>query len=269
MGNFSGDFRLAIRRLKRSPGFSFAALLILVLSIGANSTIFTVVNRFLLEPLPVDRPGELVSLNYRTPTSEARTFSHPEYRDIRDRNSVLSGLVEFGITPVGLSHAGVNGRSWAYLVSGNYFEMLGVRAAFGRVLTPADDDSGSPQPMAVLSYGFWQRRFGGNADAVGSTLKLNGRDFTIVGVTPRSFYGTERILTPDIFAPIAMQPALAPNANWLEGRTQRYSYLVGRLKPGIARSGAAAGLNGIAAQLLREHPVENEGLQITLADVGL
>ncbi|MEO8096188.1 MAG: ABC transporter permease [Acidobacteriota bacterium] len=269
MGSILGDIRLAVRRLKRSPGFAAAALLILILSIGANSTIFTVVNRFLLEPLPVERPSELVSLNYRNGSGEGPTYSYPDYRDLRDRNDVLAGLIVFNLAPVGLSHQGNNGRSWAYLVSGNYFDVLGVKAVIGRTLTPADDDLPGAHPLVVLSYGFWQRRFGGENSAIGSTLKLNGRDFTIVGVTPKGFYGTERIFTPDIFAPLSMQTAIIPNSNWLETRDARNLFTVGRLKPGVASAGAAAALNTIAAQLTRDHPDDNRDMQVTLSEVGL
>jgi predicted permease len=268
MGSLFGDIRLAIRRLRRSPGFTISALLILILSIGANSTIFTVVNRYLLQPLPVERPNDLVTLNYRSGPVESPSLSYPDYRDIRDRNQTLEGLATFLLTPVSTSYSGNNRRSWAYLVSGNYFELLGVQAFKGRALTSADDERPGANPVVMLSYGFWQGHFGGDPAVVGATMKLNGGDYTVIGVMPQGFYGTERIFTPDVFAPISMLPSLAQGPSFLEIRRVRNLFVFGRLKPGVTSAGAQAELAGIAAQLGREYP-EDQGMEVLLSPVGL
>ena len=274
MGNLVGDIRLAIRRLRRSPGFTLSALLILILSIGANSTIFTVVNRYLLQPLPVERPSTLVSLNYRSPASEAPTFSYLDYLDLRDRNDVLEGLSAFYLTPVSTSYAGNNRRSWGYLVSGNYFDLLAVKAMLGRTITSTDDETRGANPVVMLSYGFWQRRFAGDPAAVGAKMKLNGQDYTVIGVMPEGFYGTERIFTPDVFAPLSMLPSLLPNASsngksFMDFRRARNIFVFGRLKAGVTSAGAQAALGGVASQIARQYPSDDDGMQVTLTPVGL
>jgi predicted permease len=263
------DLRTAIRRLRRSPAFTLSALVILILCIGANSTIFTVVNRFILQPLPVHRPGELVSLNYSQGAEETPTFSYPDYLDLRDSGNVLSNLAAFRLTPVAVSSTGSHGRAFAYLVSGNYFGTLGVGAHRGRILGANDDVQRGAHPVAVLQYGFWQRRFGGDPGIVGSAIKLNGLDYTVVGVAPEGFFGTERILTPDLFVPMLMQEQLEPTLRYLDSRRSQNIFLIGRLAPGVSRPRAQAALNAIATRLAGEYPEANRGMQITLSDAGL
>lgn len=209
MDRLKQDFIVAFRRLRATPGFALAAILTLALGIGANTAIFTAVNAVVLRALPVNRPEELFALNTKLFKNDFPVVSYPNYLDIRDRSTnVASGLAAYRIDPINFSRGGDNSRAWGYLVTGNYFDMLGVNAARGRVFHREDDISRGGHPIAVITYAFWQRRFGGDPAAVGARVKLNGLDYTIVGVTPPGFIGTELIYTPDIFVPMAMEPQI-------------------------------------------------------------
>jgi len=270
MGALMGDLRFALRHLRHSPGFTAAAVITLALSIGANTTIFTAVNAIVIRTLPVERPNELFAINTRTTKAEYPVQSLPNYRDFRDRNDVFSGLVTYGPARVSFSRGGGNNALvWGYVVSGNYFDVLGVGASRGRVLHPEDDRNRLGHPVAVISYGCWQRRFGGDADVAGKTVKLNGLDYRIVGVAPAGFFGTEFVYTPEFWVPMAMQPQIQPGNDSLDDRRNESFLVVGRMKPGLTQPHAEAVLNSIAAQLGREYPKENEGMKIVLSQPGL
>ena len=186
------NLTFAFRRLRSSPGFTAAAIVTLALGIGANTTIFSLVNAVVFRPFGVERQNELVSFNMRTSKAQFPTLSYPDYKDYRDRNTVLSGLAMYRFVAVNLSRGGAkNLRLWGYEVSGNYFDMLGVQAIRGRVLHPDDDVKRGGHPLAVISYSCWQSRFGGDPDIAGKKVKIGGLDYTIVGVTPPAFIGTE------------------------------------------------------------------------------
>lgn len=258
------DSRLALRRLRQSPGFTAAAIVTLALGIGANTTTFSALNKLLVRPLPVERPGELVYLN----TNHGNNLSYPTYKDFRDRTRTLSGLIAYRPAPVSLSLTGANAHLFGYEVSGNYFEVLGVKALLGRALTPADDQKRLGHPVVVLSYANWKSRFGGDPAVVGTAVKLNGLAYTILGVMPREFFGTERVLAPEFWVPMAMEPQIEPGNDWLENRNTWNCWVVGRLKPGITTAQAEADLDTIAAQLVRDFRYL-EGMRITLSPPGL
>ena len=270
MGRLRQDLIVTLRRLRSSPGFTLAAIITLALGIGANAAIFTAVNALVFRPLPVERPSELVSINTRSAKTEFPVQSYPNYLDLRDRNNVLSGLAAYRPTPINFSRGESNGsRMWAYEITGNYFDMLGVKALAGRVLHREDDVTRGGHPVTVITYACWQRQFGGDRSIVGQRIKLNGLDYTVVGVTPRGFSGTEVVFTPDLFVPMAMVPQIEPGANWLDRRGSLNLFVVGRLKQGVTMPQADAGMNAIAAELGREYPKENAGVQITLSEAGL
>jgi predicted permease len=270
MDRLRHDLIVSLRRLRRSPGFTIAAIVTLALGIGANTTIFTAVNGILFRSLPVERPSELVALNTRLAKAEFPVLSLPNYRDFRDRNNVFSGLITYGIAQISLSRgSGNNALIWGYTVSGNYFDVLGIRALRGRVLHREDDLNRNGHPVAVISYGCWQRRFGSDPDVTGKNIKLNGRDYTIVGVAPAGFSGTEVIYTPDIWVPMAMLPQIEPGNDSLDNRRNFSYFVIGRLKPGVTQSRAEAALSSIAKQLGREYPEANEGFQVVLSQPGL
>jgi predicted permease len=266
------DLRYAFRRLRSSRGFTAAAILTLALGIGANVTIFSLVNTIVFRPFGVKNQDELVFLNYHTSKMELPGISYPDYKDYRDRNTVLSGLAAFGYEAINISHSGTqNRRLWGYSVSGNYFDMLGVQPARGRVLHPADDVKRGGHPVAVLAYGCWQAYFGGDPNVVGSRVKIDGLDYTIVGVAPQAFIGTEIMFTPQIFIPLAMAEQIEQK-KWMDDRTNispSGAWAIGRLKPGVSAKTAEAAINNIAADLAREYPKIDAGASIVISPPGM
>jgi predicted permease len=262
------DVRYSARFLRRSPGFALMALLTLAIGIGATTAVFSLVNRALLQPLPVDRPDEIVSLNNGGSRGMLNLFSYPNYADLRDRADVAR-LIAYRITPIAASSNGVNERLWAYLVSGNYFDVLRVRPAIGRAISQADDAQRGASPVTVISFRFWQQRFGGDAGAIGRTVVVNGRQYTIIGVAPRGFFGTEVAAAPDFWFPLAMQPDVENGAPRIEDRRADTVFVIGRLAPGVGRPQATTALNGVAAGLAREFPDVNEAMRVVLSPPGL
>jgi len=265
------DARQGLRRLAANRVFTAIALLSLALGIGANTAIFSLVNSLFFRPLPVERPHELVSLQNtaRAGSWGFLAFSYPNYRDLRDRNDVLAGLIGYRFAPLAVSHDGVSAKAWGYVVSGNYFDVLGVKASAGRTLSPDDDRLPGAHPVAVISHRYWQKSYGADPGVVGRTLLVNGRRFTIVGVAPLGFSGTQLGIAPDFWFPIAMQAEIEMGTPWLEARDIEIVMLQGRLKPGVSIAAAEAALNAIALQLEREYPDVNEGKRIALSPPGL
>ena len=262
------DLRFASRRLAKSPGFTLVAVVSLALGVGANAAIFSLVNAVLLRPLPVSDPGRLVSVSLLGKDDSMQAFSYPTYKDFRDRNQVLDGLFVQRLAPLSLSRGAGNERVWGYMVSGNYFEVLGVSAARGRTFTSAEDGAPLSAPLAVLSHDCWRRRFGGDPELVGRDVQLNGRPFRVVGVMPEGFAGTEIIYTPEVWVPTSMQEWIEPGNPWLERRGTQNLFAVGRLRDGVTREQAEASLNLLAEQLGREHPDTDEGRKVVLVPPG-
>jgi len=256
--------------LVKRPGLTAIAVVTLALGIGANTAIFSLVNTALLRPLPVDKPEQLVSLNTASVTGEAfPTLSYPNYRDFRDRNDVLEGLLCYRFSPVSLSNNGVNERLWTYLASGNYFDLLGVKPAAGRFFTQEDDKAPGAHPVTVITYSCWQKRFGGSPDAVGKTVIINGRSFSVIGVAQPGFNGSEISYVPEMWFPMMMLSQIEPGDDYLESRDSANFFVQGRLKPGVTYSQAEGALKSIAAQLASEYPNENENKTIELSPPGL
>jgi predicted permease len=262
------DLRYGIRMLLRYPGFTLVAVLTLALGIGANTAIFSLINTAMLRPLPVAEPERLVKIDNTAAQQMFSTFSYPNYLDFRDRNNVLSGLIAYRYAPLSVSAGGVNERLWSYLVTGNYFEVLGVSPAAGRLISTGDDINPGGHPVAVVSHKYWQERFGGEPGVAGRKIILNGGGYTIIGVAPQGFSGTEIITAPDIWVPMAMQKEIEVGYGWLDKRETENLLLLGRLKPGIAAAEAQASLNEVALQLEREFPDVNEGKRIALSPAG-
>jgi predicted permease len=260
------DVRYAVRALWRAPVFTTVAIASLAFGIGANAAIFSVVNALFFKPLPGERPDRLVSIA-RGPGFPGN--SYPDYRDVRDRNTVLSSVSALRFSPMNLEVDNHPRRTWGLLVSGNYFEMLGVRAALGRTLAPADDRSPGKEPVVVLSDGYWRAAFGADAGVVGRIVRVNGLPFTVLGVMPATFRGTERLFVPDVWVPISMVGHIESGNDWLERRHTHNVFLVGRLRDGVSSAAAEASLNTIAEQLGREHPQINEGMRFVLIPPGL
>ncbi len=218
MGNFLQDIRYASRVLRRSPGFAAAAMLSLALGVGANTAIFSLIDAVLLRMLPVKHPEQLVLL--RNPGSEG--FSYAEFQQLRDRNTVFSGM--FAFRPVDKLRANLNGQTeiaTGQLVSGNYYSVLGVNAVLGRTSNTQDESAPGGNPVAVITHGFWERRFARDPSVVGRTIRLNGNPFTIIGVTPADFFGVTPDSPADISVPLTMQAQVLPGRSWLQGHGPR------------------------------------------------
>jgi predicted permease len=263
---FWKDLVYATRRLLSKPGFLVIALLTLALGVGFNAAIFTFVNAFLIKPLPIADPSRVMTLNFGRNQS-GPAASYPDYRDIRDRNQVFTSVAAMRTAPMALSQTGKSLRIWGFLVSGNYFETLGIAPSIGRFLTTEDDGS-SPSPVAVLGYGLWQRQFAGDPAIVGKSVKINGEKFTIVGVAPQGFIGTERFFGAEIWVPFSVIRIIEAR-DWRTFRNTRNAWLIGRLKAGLSQKQAEASLAVLAAALERENPNVNEGFTIRLSPPGL
>jgi len=268
IGTLRQDLRYALRVLVRNPGFALVAVLSLALGIGANAFVFSVVNALLLRPLPVEHPDQLVFLETK---DSGISHSFPNYQDLRDRNRTLAGLAGYRIAPMELESSRGATRIWGLLATGNYFDLLGIRPALGRFFHPPDDLSPGASPYVVLSYSAWRSRFGSDSAIVGKTIRINRLPYTVLGVAPASFRGTELWYWPDVWVPMMMEPQIEnySGTGWLENRNDWNTWVIGRLKPGVSSGQALANLNAIAAELAREHPDTNEGLEFKLARPGL
>src|SRR5215217_2453001 len=193
MNAVAQDLRYAVRTLVKSPGFTVIVVLTLALGIGANTAIFSLTDQLLLRLLPVKSPEKLVVLDgpgaFQGRTFNNGTFSYPMYRDFRDQNTVFDGVLARFPAPLTLMTNGQSERVTGELVSGNYFDVLGVRAHIGRTFTPDDDRTPGGHPVAILSHNFWTRRFAADPSVLNRTVTLNGLPMTIVGVTPPGFFG--------------------------------------------------------------------------------
>ncbi|MBO0860245.1 MAG: ABC transporter permease [Chloracidobacterium sp.] len=263
------DLRYGARTLLKKPGFTLIAIITLGLGIGANTAIFSLVNTVTLRPLPVAAADRIVEVTPLGKGAGIGAFSYPTYKDIRDKNEVLDSLSAYFFTPMSLSQNGVNVRAWGYLVTGNYFDLLGVRAVKGRMFTQEEDRVPGANPVAVISYGCWQRRFGGDPNLVGKTIKLNGYDFTVIGVAPDGFRGTVLMFDPEIYAPMTMAKQIAPGqSNWFENRDNGGIFGLGGLKQGVTSTQARESLDLLAAQLAREDK-HLEGTTFSVTPPGL
>lgn len=247
------DLRYAVRTLARAPGFTAVVVLTLGLGIGANTAIFSLMDQVLLRMLPVRDPAQLVQLDGPGPfsgrTMNDRTFSYPMYVDLRDRNQVFSGLVARFGTPATLLHRGQAERISVEVVSGNTFEVLGATTALGRTLTPDDDRAPGAHPVAVLGYGYFQRRFAGDPSILNQTVTINSTPMTIVGVARPGFAGVVSVEVPDVFVPMMMKAAMTPTWDDLANRRSRWLNVVGRLTPGMTLDAAKAQLDVVYRQI--------------------
>jgi predicted permease len=267
LGWFWQDVRYAGRLCRRSPAFAAAAIISLALAIGANTVIFGVINALIAKPLPVDAPERLVFV--QSAIAGAVSHSFPNYRDFRDRNRTFAGLVAYRISPMNLERGGSAMRLWGYLATGNYFQVLGVRPAAGRLFVQEDDREPGAAPLAVLSYDTWQRRFAGDPAVVGGTIRINRMPYTVIGVAPQGFYGTELFYRPEIWVPMMMQAQIEVGNPWLEARQTHNTWMLGRLGAGVSVASAQGDLDAIAADLRSAYPGVNRNLHVRLTQPGL
>jgi predicted permease len=250
------DLRLAIRGLRRSPLFAAVAILSLALGIGANTAIFTLIDQILLRKLPVAAPEQLVMLYQRGSNMGsnmgARMHSYPLYQDLQKKAEPLAEVICRRIVPASLSVDNQTERVDAELVSGNYFSMLGVKPALGRVFNPQEDDQVyQGHPVVVLSYGYWVTRFARDPGVIGKKVLVNDYPMTVVGVSAEGFSGIDPVQSPQIRVPVLMKPVLAPSWGWLhmDDRRARWVQVFGRLKPGYTVESSKAPIQGLFTQI--------------------
>ncbi|HEX6324452.1 MAG TPA: ABC transporter permease [Vicinamibacterales bacterium] len=257
------DIRYAFRTLGRAPGFTFVVILMLALGIGANTAIFSLLDQLLYRPLPVHDPGALVQLDgpgaFRGRSNGARVFSYPMYRDFRDRNEVFSGVIGRFPTAATLMIDGQSERVQAEVVTGNFFEVLGVQPAAGRVFSGADDQTPGAHPFVVLSHSFWQRRFGADRNVVGRNISVNNHPMTIVGVAAEGFHGVVPAGSFDLAVPVMMKAVMTPTWNDLDNRRSRWLGVMARLRDGTTIDEALAQMNVVYRQINEAELAEMEG----------
>jgi len=265
------DVRYGLRMLFRNPGFTVVAILSLALGIGANTTIFTLVNTVLLHPIPVRDPQTLVSpftTDVKNKDNQFNLFgiSNPNYKDYLDQSGSFEGIAAFVGAAINLSGGGEPEQIAGDLVSGNFFALLGVQPALGRAFLPEEDRVEGARPVTVLGDRLWKRRFASDPSIVGKTINLNGQGFTVVGVAPPGFQGINTIGGPDLWAPMAMHKQLLSGftAENFEDRRALLFNAVARLKPGVTLQQAEGELRTIAARLEKQYPTPNAGRSITL-----
>ena len=260
------DLRFALRQMRRSPGFALTAVLTLALGIAANVIVFGVLQALVLHPLDLPHPDQVMTLSRTDQTYPL--FSYPEVRDVRDNNTVFSAVAPWAIDNFGLEADGTTQPVWGYEVGGQYFDAVAIKPFLGRLLQRSDDDHPGASEAAVLSWPAWKSYFNSDPNVVGKTVRLNKHPYTIVGVTPEGFYGTEKFLQPEIFVPMANEASL-DGANWLESRSDTHVYSIVRIKDGVTLPQVQAELKAIAARVTRQYPKEEEKLGFKLTRPGL
>jgi predicted permease len=265
METFWQDLRYSLRMLRKRPGFTSAVVITLALGIGANATIFTWIKAVLLDRLPgVDQPDDLVEIWGATRNNSALSSSYLDYLDLRDRNEVLSGVFAHQVMPLILGRGGKPERVRGAIVSGNYFDVLGVNALIGRTFLPEEDLTPNAHPVVVIGYGLWQRRFGADPNVIGRSITVNGHDFTIIGVTPKEFGSPYGGIALDVWTPVMMKDYVARPHFSLTDRGSRWLMVMGRLKRGGTVDQAQASITSIARQLEQAYPQTNDQLGVAV-----
>lgn len=266
MRDFWHDLRIAARRLRHSPGFVLTAIVTLTMAITANLVVFGLINAALLRPLNVAHANRLFLIEQKP--VDYITQSYPDYLDLRDRNSTFSGMVATQMDEVGLSTHGLATKSWLVEASGNYFDLLGIRPELGRFFHPSDEHGENSAPYLVLSDGYWRSRFNADPGVIGSTVDVNKHPFTIIGVAPPGYHGTEIFIWPDFWTPLVNAPEIE-GYNMLKKRYQHSLLVLGLLKPGVTVDQATGNLNAVAAELAKQYPATDDNLALRLAPPGL
>ena len=259
------DVKYALRQLAKSPGFAITAVITLALGIGANAIVFSVLNALVLKPVNVPH-GENV---YMVQRFQFPSQSYLDYVDLRDRNRTFESLISYQIMgPVGVDSGNNPTQAWPYLATGNYFDGLGIQPYMGRFFHASDEKGKDSAPYVVLSYAFWHTYFHGDKNVVGRPVMINKHPFTVIGVAPDSFRGTELFFAPALWIPQLDEPMVQGRDN-LQYRGDHSSFIVGRLKPGVTPAEATADLNALGAWLAKAYPRDDDGVKFTLARPGL
>jgi predicted permease len=264
------DFRFAFRQLVKARAFTAAAVIVLALGIGANTAIFSLMNTLLFQPPHYTKADEIVqvfSQDKKNPKT-FRGFSYPTYLDIRDQNSVFSGVMAHNLAMVGVGDKGNTRRAFTDVVSANYFSVLGVMPIQGRAFRAEEETPDTNSAVAIVSYNYWKKE-GLNPAMLGSTITIDSRPFTVIGILPQGFTGTTQIFAPEIWLPLGVYDQVAndfetENKDKLDDRGGRQLMIVGRLKPGVTAAAAASALKTLAASLEQAYPVEQKDQTFTL-----
>ena len=270
--DFLQDLRYAARMLRKSPGFTAVATLILALGIGANTAVFTIINTLLLNPLPVDKISELVAINttqakMTAQSGEIQLMSFPNIKDLREKTHSFTSLAAHSNpTAITMTDTAEPRRIFAEVVTANYFDALGIHPFMGRFFLPSEDTTPGAAAVAVLGYTAWQGRFGGAPDILGRTIKLNSTPFTIIGIGPKGFKGVYAVFGPDVWVPSMMADQILPaqQRNALSDRAMTLFTGIGRLRPGSTLAQARTELSIVATALEKEFPDANQGQTVAL-----
>jgi predicted permease len=261
------DVRLSLRQLRRSPGFTVAAVLTLALAIGANAVVFAVLNALILRPLNVPHADSLYTLEHGG--YKDQSTSYPDYLDLRERNRSFEDLAGYIMTPVGFDTGGNPTQAWGYEVTGNYFDALGIHPYLGRFFHNADEHGPNSAPFLVISYAYWHNNFQDDRGVVGRVVQVNRHPFTILGVAPPEFSGTLVFFFPDFWAPMVEQEQLQ-GLKVLNERGQHDIYMVfGHMKAGVTPAQAIGDLNSVGSYLEKTYPKDDAYMTFSLARPGL
>src|SRR5438067_3809417 len=268
------DLKFAFRQLFKAPAFTISAVTVLALGIGVNTAVFILVNRLFFAPPAYSKPHEMVQLfsQDKKDPKKFRGFSYPTYLDIREQNTVFSDVMGFNVAFIGLGQKGDTRRAFSAIVTSNYFSLLSVPLARGRALLPEEETPGHNTPVAIVSYSYWQKH-DLDPNLLGSQLLINGRSFTIVGVTPKGFVGTMQILSPEVWLPMSVYDQVANDfesgdKTTIEDRKGTQLRIMGRLKSGMTATTARPALEGLAANLEKAYPVEQKNQTFLAARVS-
>lgn len=260
------DVRLSLRLLHKSPGFAITAVLTLALAIGANAVVFGVLDALVLRPLNVPQAQSLYTIERGK--DGGSTQSYPDYLDLRDRNRTFDGIIAYSMAPAGLYTGDRASPIWLYEASGNYFDELKIQPYLGRFFHSSDEHGPNSAPYIVLSYDYWRSHFQGDPGVVGRTVELNKFPYTVLGIAPQKFRGTELFFAPDLWAPMVNDEQIE-GYNGLNNRGARGMWLAGHLKTGISPAQATADLGSVAAYLAKTYPKDDDGIRFSLARPGL
>ena len=263
------ELKYAVRSLAKTPWLATVVVITLALGIAANTAVFSWTRGVLLHPLRgVADAQRLVSLETVFPNGEYTNSSYPDFRDYRDSSRSLAGAIAFDSASLSLGNGTEAERVWVEFVSGNYFDVLGVRPAAGRFFRAEEqEEAPGKYPVAVISARFWQRHFHADPQVVGKTIRVNRQELTVVGVAPTEFLGTEVGLSYDLWVPLAMEPLLNGKRSWFDSRVARGLRLLARLRPGVSLPEARTEIQTIARRLAQSYPKSNEGIDATLLPI--
>ena len=260
MTSFWQDVRYSLRMIAKAPGFAAIAILTLALGIGANTTIFSWINSTLLNPVPgLTSPSQVVSLTVGNQWDNPIGFPYPDIEALRDGQQSFTGIAVCNFAQLSLTGKGKPERVWGMVASANYFDVLGVRPILGRGFLPAEDEKPEGAPVAVISYRLWQTHFGANPEVVGNEIEVNQHPYTIVGVTPAVFQGSQTGVRTEIWIPVMMEKQLIPGRDLLHAHENFVFLAFGRLKPGVRLEQAQEEMTLRLKREAKNYPEEHKG----------